>query len=298
MLDPDAPPGSFNPPSGIAVTVTVAAASDCTETVAGETASVIPCPCVTCNVTFCVAVSPSPTAVTVNVAEPTAAVDAAASVSISEFELTLAEGVMGFADHPAVTPLGNPLTLQPMFPLNDPPVAVVRLTVPDAPCTATTELEAAVTVSVGSAVTVSTYATVCVPELSEPVTVMLCARGVAVDPTASVTVAVIPGVIDAGLMLAVTPAGALAVSATAFLAEPPSVTPIVNVRVLPTSTAPDAADCVRAKSVLATPLDPAPQLLTSTAPSTDPRPVARLYAPPLAVKPVTPGTLLFPEGVG
>ena len=37
--------------------------------------------------------------------------------------------------------------------------------------------------------------------------------------------------------------------------------------------------------------------LTSTAPSTEPSPVARLYAAPPAVNPVTPGTLLFPNCV-
>jgi hypothetical protein len=40
------------------------------------------------------------------------------------------------------------------------------------------------------------------------------------------------------------------------------------------------------------------QPLTNSAPSTEPRPVARLYVAPLAIKPVTPGTLFDPEGVG
>jgi hypothetical protein len=44
-------------------------------------------------------------------------------------------------------------------------------------------------------------------------------------------------------------------------------------------------------------LDPEFHWLTSIPPSTDPNPVARLYADPLAVKPVTPGTLLLPDGV-
>jgi hypothetical protein len=84
-----------------------------------------------------------------------AAVDDAVKVSVSIFGLALAEVVMGFADHAAVTPLGNPLTLQLMPPVNEPPVAAVKLTVPVNPCTTATVLDAAVMVSVGSAVTVS-----------------------------------------------------------------------------------------------------------------------------------------------
>src|SRR5580692_2723476 len=125
---------------------------------------------------------------------------------------------------------------------------------------------------------------------------MLCAPAAAVVATVSVTVAVVPGMIDAGLMLAVTPTGVFAVSVTAFFAVPLSVTPTVNVTVLPVSAVPDDADCVIAKFTLDV-VAPAPHSLTSTAPSTDPSPVARLYSPPLAVNPVTPGTLLFPEGV-
>jgi len=87
-------------------------------------------------------------------------VKAAASVSFSTFELGLAEGVIGFADHPAVTPLGKPLTLQVMFPPNDPPVAAVRFTVAVAPCVNGTDVEAAAKISVGGAVTVSAYVSV------------------------------------------------------------------------------------------------------------------------------------------
>jgi hypothetical protein len=96
--------------------------------------------------------------------------------------------------------MGSPPTCKLIGPLNDPPVTTLKFTVPEAPCATTTELDAAVSVSVGG----------CIP---------------------------------------------------------------------------------------VTPPAPAPQLLTSTAPSTDPSPVARLYSPPLAVNPVTPGTLLFPDGV-
>ena len=110
--------------------------------------------------------------------------------------LTFTAGGIGFTDHRAVTPAGNQLICKLIGPLNDPPVTAVKLTVPELPCATATELDAALSVSVGC--------------------------------------------------ISVTP--------------PPS------------------------------------QSLTSNAPSTDPRPVARLYSP-LAVNPVTPGTLLFPDGV-
>jgi hypothetical protein len=99
---------------------------------------------------------------------------------------------------------------------------------------------------------------------------------VAVELAVSVAVAVVPGVIDAGLTVAVTPGGAFTVRATAFFAEPLSVAAMVKVVVFPASTAPAVADSVNAKFALATPPDPLPQLLTSAAPSTDPSPVARL----------------------
>jgi len=155
MLDPAAPLATANPPAGVAATVTVVEESDCAETEAGETASVIPSACVTCKATFWVAVNPSPVAVTVIVDEAIAAVDAAVRVSVSAFEPAVAEGVSVFADQAAVTPPGSPLTLQPMLPANDPPVAAVRLTVPDPPWARAAEVEAAVRVSVGGKVTVS-----------------------------------------------------------------------------------------------------------------------------------------------
>jgi hypothetical protein len=129
------------------------------------------------------------------------------------------------------------------------------------------------------------------------VIVTLCAPATALDPTVIVTVAFVPGVMDAGCTATVTPVGALAVRATAFFAVPLSVAPMVNVTELPTCTVPAVADAVKAKSTLGAGLAPEPHALTSNAPSTEPSPVARLYAPPLAVNPACPGTLLLPEGV-
>lgn len=148
-------PAIANPPIGVAVTVTVAVASDCTGTDPGEAASVIPAAGVTCTVTLLDAVNPSPAAVTVICAEPSVAVDAAVSVNVSAFELTLPAVASGFADQVAVTPAGKPLAVQLMDPLNEPPVAAVRLTVCLAPRTTLAELEFAVSVSIGACVTVS-----------------------------------------------------------------------------------------------------------------------------------------------
>jgi len=127
--------------------------------------------------------------------------------------------------------------------------------------------------------------------------VTLCAPATALDPTVIVTVAFVPGVMDAGCTATVTPVGALAVRATAFFAVPLSVAPMVNAAELPTSTVPELAEAVSAKSTLDV-AAPEPHALTSNAPSTEPKPVARLNAPPLAVNPACPGTLLLPEGVG
>jgi hypothetical protein len=92
-----------------------------------------------------------------------------------------------------------------------------------------------------------------------------------------VTVEALPGVMEAGWNATVTPVGAFAVRATAFFAVPLSATLMVNLAVLPCSTVPAVAEAVRAKSTPegAVPV-PEPQLLTNTAPSTEPSPVARL----------------------
>jgi len=90
-----------------------------------------------------------------------------------------------------------------------------------------------------------------------------------------VTVAAVPGAIDPGCTATVTTLGAFAVSATAFLAAPLSVTLTVNAAVRPATTVAPVAEAVSAKSA---PAASAPHWLTSSAPSTEPRPVARLYS--------------------
>jgi hypothetical protein len=126
---------------------------------------------------------------------------------------------------------------------------------------------------------------------------MDCTPAEAVEPIVSVTVAVVPGVIDVGEIVTLTPDALFADSAIAFFPLPVSVALNVNFAVAPVCAEPELADSLNAKSTLVG-VNGLPQSFTSTAPSTDPSPVPRLYVPPLAVNPVTPGTLLLPEGVG
>jgi hypothetical protein len=65
---------------------------------------------VTVRGTCLLAEIPSPATVTTAVAEAATAVEGAVSVRISLFVLMLAGGVVGLADHFAVTPGGSPLT--------------------------------------------------------------------------------------------------------------------------------------------------------------------------------------------
>jgi hypothetical protein len=125
---------------------------------------------------------------------------------------------------------------------------------------------------------------------------MVCVPAIAVEPTETLTVAVPPGAIDPGEIEIVTPDPLFAVNATALFPLPLSVTLTVNFPLPPACTEPELADSLNAKSTLVV-VNGLPHSFTSIAPSTEPSPVARLYVPPLAVNPVTPGTLLFPDGV-
>jgi hypothetical protein len=87
--------------------------------------------------------------------------------------------------------------------------------------------------------------------------------------------------------------------ATGFFAEPVAIGVTVKLVDLPCSSVPELAEACKVKSLPELPeLAADPHSLTISEALTDPRPVARLYVAPEAVKPVTPGTLLFPEGVG
>src|SRR5580704_17257555 len=117
---------------------------------------------------------------------------------------------------------------------------------------------------------------------------MLLAPAATVEPAVTVIVAFVPGTIDAGLMLPVNPLGAVAANETLFLAPPLSVTPSVNVAVLPARTVLSLVEGVSAKSTVGIVVPgPSFQSPASKLLSTEPRPVAMLYGEPAAVKPVT-----------
>jgi hypothetical protein len=159
MLDPAAPVATIRPPTGAAVTVTVVVDKDFMEADVGEAPSVAPGACSTCRVNFCVEVRPSPLAVTDKVDDPGAAAPEAVSVSVDPFELVPDAPVIGFADHAAVTPAGNPVSDRVMLPVYAPAVAAVKLMLPGVPCSVVIEVDADVSVSAGAAFTVSAYAT-------------------------------------------------------------------------------------------------------------------------------------------
>jgi len=146
IVDPAAD-AAVIPPTGVAVTVTVAVERACTETLAGETVSKMPGACCTCATICLLAEMPSPLAVTVIVAEPNAAVDEAVKVSVDE-PVSLFS-VTGLLLHDAVTPAGKPLTLR----LTAPPYvglpARLNTSVAVAPCTTETVVDAAAIASVG-----------------------------------------------------------------------------------------------------------------------------------------------------
>ena len=147
----------------------------------------------------------------------------------------------------------------------------------EVPRVTVTDVDAAFKVNVGNGNTVSVYVTVCVPVLSVPVTTMFFAPVAMVEGAVTVTVAVVPGRSDPGLMLPVKPAAAVAVRKTLFWPAPLSVRLSVNEAVLPASTVPWLAEGVSTKSVFGlVVLNLPPHSFTSAAPSTDPRPVARL----------------------
>jgi hypothetical protein len=110
MVDPALFVANATPPTGVAATVIVAVERDGTEIACGDTCSKTPGAACTRNVTYLLAEIPSPATVTTAVAEAATAVEGAVSVRISLFVLMLADGVIGLADHFAVTPAGSPLT--------------------------------------------------------------------------------------------------------------------------------------------------------------------------------------------
>src|ERR1700739_4678988 len=103
---------------------------------------------------------------------------------------------------------------------------------------------------------------------------IFCAPVAAFELTATVTVAEWPVRREAGLMLTVTPAGALAVRPRALVPDPLETAETWKGVVLPCRPVPDAGDSFSVKSVVPLLLFvPDPHSLTSSAPFTEPRPV-------------------------
>jgi hypothetical protein len=171
-----------------------------------------------------------------------------------------------------------------MLPVNEPPVATLKPAVVEPPCTTETDAGPAFSARVGNGVTVSAYVTDCVPVLSLPVMTILFTPAAVAEAAVAVTVAVVPGTIELGLILPDTPDGAVAVSETLLVPAPLSVTRSVKVVVLPASTVAPLAEAANPKSIAVLP--PPPHAPASAAASTEPKPVARLYCAPLAVNPV------------
>ena len=115
------------------------------------------------------------------------------------------------------------------MPVNEPPVAVLKLAVVELPCTTEAVLRPALSARVGNGVTVSAYVTDWVPVLSLPVMTILLTPAAMAEAAVAVTVAVVPGRMELGLILPDTPDGALAVSETLLVPAPLSVTRSVKV---------------------------------------------------------------------
>ncbi len=110
MVDAALLVANATPPTGVAVTVIVAVERDGIEIACGDPCSRTPGAACTRKATYLLAARPSPATVTTAVVEAATAVEGVVSVRISLFVLMLADGVVGLADHFAVTPAGSPLT--------------------------------------------------------------------------------------------------------------------------------------------------------------------------------------------
>ncbi len=135
------------------------------------------------------------------------------------------------------------------MPVNEPPVAVLKLAVVELPCTTEAVLRPALSARVGNGVTVSAYVTDWVPVLSLPVMTILLTPAAMAEAAVAVTVAVVPGRMELGLILPDTPDGALAVSETLLVPAPLSVTRSVKVVLLPASTVAPLAEAANPKSI-------------------------------------------------
>lgn len=196
-------------------------------------------------VVVCVSVPLTP--VTVIVAAPIVAV-------LDAVKVRVLVPVVEAGLNAAVTPAGNPLVVSATAPVNPPDGVTVTTLEPVAPCATETlaGLAASEKLGVWTAVTVKLRVAVCVRVPLTPVTVTVAAPRVAVLEAVKVKVLALV-VVEAGLKLAVTPAGnPLAVSATAPVNPLSRVTVIALVAVPPWATV--ALVAAREKSGVAVPV--------------------------------------------
>ncbi len=283
------------PPTSVTFASSVAVAVEFMVRLVAPSAIVIAGAGVTVSPTLPLALSPSPLALSVNVELPSVAVVVAVSVSV--VEVVAAPALKLPTLHFAVTPAGKPLAVSATAPVKLPPVVTVTGMVVVFPATSVALVEPAAIASVGGANTVNASLNVLVKAPETPVTTTVPLPGVALVATAIVTVDVCPGFTLVGFIVTVTPVGAFAVSCTLPVKPPCPVKLNVRLALLPGSTLSLVAALVIAKPAGVPVLPPFGQFVTSTFASTEPNPVARLYAAPPAVNPCTPGTLLLPFGV-
>jgi len=174
----------------------------------------------------------------------------------------------------AETPPGSPETDRATVPENEPPVATVTSRVVDFPRFTTTAAAAVFRVSVGGGKTVSATEAVAVSPALVPVSTIFETPAATEAPTLTVTVTLVPGRALAGDTLKETPANPAALIVTESLNPPVAPTATVKLDFLPGATLMEATEGVSEKPFTGASAEG--HALASTAPSTEPSPVARL----------------------
>ena len=233
------------PPTSVTFASSVAVPAEFIVRLVAPSAILIAGAVVVVSPTLPVALSPSPLALSVSVEAPSDAVVVALSVSV--VEVVAAPALKLPTLHFAVTPAGKPLAVSVTAPVKLPPVVTVTGTVTVFPATSDTLEAPAAIASVGGASTVSGSLNVPVSAPETPVTTTAPLPGVALVPTAIVTVELCPGFTLVGFSVTVTPVGAFAVSCTLPVKPPCPATLNGKVALLPGSTLSLVAELVIVK---------------------------------------------------
>ena len=245
----------LKPPLIVVVRVLLAELPCVTERLAGEAlmakSGVAAALMVKATVVVCV--TPPPVAVTVTLEVPVVAVLLAVNVSV---ELPLPGAAMEAGLKLAVTPAGRPDAESDTAALKPPLTVVEMVLLPELPCVTERLVGEALTVKFGVAAATTVSATVVVWVTPPPVAVTVTLEVPVVAVLLAVNVSVelpLPGaVIEAGLKLAVTPAGSPeADKDTAELNPPLTVVEIVLLPELPCVTERLVGEALRLKSAVA-----------------------------------------------